>query len=112
MPKPFLREPYATLASELIQTMTAGLHEWRSDLDYPESGSDWRACIDAVLRKFDVKLRPLPLETKDIWEPEEVCPVCRKSVVNTGEVLTIIQRFDETKSIYAHKKCINRPENE
>jgi hypothetical protein len=35
MAKPQLTEPYATLEHQLIETMRAGLKEWRPDLDYP-----------------------------------------------------------------------------
>jgi hypothetical protein len=111
MPKPHLREPYATLASDLMETMIAGLHEWRSDLSYPESHSDLRGCIDAVLRKFDVKLRPVPLDRSEIWEKPETCPVCKLPLDQgpSASHVTQIQRFDETRSTYAHMGCIKRP---
>lgn len=113
MSKPSLREPFASLEAELVVTMTAGLHEWRSDLDYPQSYSDLSGCIRAVLRKFDVKLRPIPLERRDIEERDEVCPICRKNIHDTGNpelaTLTTIQRFDDTRQTYAHLACVNRP---
>lgn len=112
MPKPSLREPYASLFVDLAETMIGGLHEWRSDLSYPESHSDLRACLDAVFRKYDIKLRPVPLERKDIWAREDVCPVCQKSVEDTSETLTLIQRFDDTASRYAHLKCVNKPKEQ
>lgn len=59
MPKPQLREPHATLESELITTLLAGLKEWRPDLDYPESYSDMQACARAALRMFEIKRRPI-----------------------------------------------------
>jgi len=112
MPKPSLREPYATLAADLATTMIAGLHEWRADLSYPESHSDLRGCIDAVLRKYEVKLRDVPLDRSEIWEAPETCPVCQLplDLGPSASHVTRIQRFDETRSTYAHIKCINRPE--
>jgi hypothetical protein len=109
MAKPFLREPFATVASDLMETMIAGLHEWRPDLSYPQSHSDLRGCIDAVLRKYEVKLRAVPLDRKEIWELPEMCPICRQPT-GDGETVTDIRRFDETRQVYAHLKCVNRPE--
>ncbi len=63
MPKPSIIEPYASIEDELIQTMTAGLKEWRSDLNYPESYSDWQGCVRALFRRFEVTRRPLDLST-------------------------------------------------
>jgi hypothetical protein len=111
MPKPSLREPFATLTKDMMETMIAGLHEWRPDLDYPESHSDLRGCIDALLRKYDIKLRPVPLDRKDIWEPPEVCPVCRIPIDQgpSANYVTTIQRFDDTGSTSAHAACVVRP---
>ena len=70
MPKPRLIEPYGSLIPEIIETMTAGLHEWRPDLSYPESHSDWQACLMAFFRRYEVKRRPLDLITeKKCGEP-------------------------------------------
>lgn len=59
MAKPRLREPYDSLESELIETLLAGLKEWRPDLSYPESHSDMQACARAALRMFEIKRRPI-----------------------------------------------------
>jgi hypothetical protein len=108
MPKPSLREPYASIASDLMATMVAGLKEWRHDLDYPQSHSDLRGCIDAVLRKYEVKLRPVPLDRSEIWEPPETCPVCRLPIDQgpSASHCVTIQRFDETRSTLAHAGCV------
>src|SRR5690348_7405608 len=106
MPKPFLREPYASLESDIAATMIAGLKEWRRDLNYPESHSDLQGCIRALLRKYEVKLRAIPLDRKEITELPEVCPVCQKSVEN--DHVTTLKRFDETRQTYAHMKCVNK----
>lgn len=60
MPKPILAEPIRTLEAEIIETMIAGLHIWRSDLDYPQSHSDMQACVRALLTMYDVRRRTLP----------------------------------------------------
>jgi hypothetical protein len=75
MPKPCLREPYATLASDMTETFLAGCKRWRPDLGYPESHSDMRAGMDALLQMFEVKRRPIALAEKDIWAPTK-CPKC------------------------------------
>ena len=106
MAKPHLREPYASLESDLLTTLRAGLQEWRPDLDYPQSASDMQGAVRAVLRKYDVKLRPVPLDRDEINEPPETCPVCREPI--RGETATDIQRFDETRQTYAHLRCVNR----
>lgn len=109
MAKPFLREPYQSLYFALVETMTAGLKEWRSDLEYPESHSDWRSCIDAVMRKYDVKLRPIPLDRLEIWERNDMCPVCRKEI-GEGVHVTTLQRFDDSRQTYAHYTCVTPPD--
>ena len=59
MPKPFLKKEDALLENEVIQTLCAGLKEWRSDLDFPESYSDMQACVRGLFRMYEVKRRPL-----------------------------------------------------
>jgi len=76
MAKPELREPFASLESDLFATMQAGLHEWRADLDYPESYSDFQACFRALFRMYEVKRRPLAIRIEDIETPEPTCPWC------------------------------------
>jgi len=66
MPKPDVREPYKSLESDLFETMRAGLHEWRPDLDYPESFSDLQACLRAVFRMYEVRRRPVAIRIEDI----------------------------------------------
>ncbi len=68
MPKPHLREPYATLAGDMTETFLAGCRRWRSDLTYPESHSDMRAGMDALMQMFEIKRRPIALSEPDIWE--------------------------------------------
>lgn len=66
MPKPSLREPYATLENEIIDTLLAGHHEWRRDLAYPESHSDMQGAVRGLLRMFDVKRRPLAIPVREM----------------------------------------------
>lgn len=60
MPKPPLSEPYRTLEHDMIETMLAGLHQWRADLDYPQSQSDMQACVRGLLAMYEIKRRSLP----------------------------------------------------
>lgn len=108
MSKPHLREPFATLANEIALTMIAGLHEYRPDLNYPESASDLRGCIDALLRRFNVTPLAIPLDRAEIWERPEVCPVCKAPLDQgpSASNLVTIQRFDETRSTFAHRGCV------
>lgn len=62
MAKSKLREPFHTLESEIIETLIAGLHVWRPDLDGPESTSDWQGAVRGLLRMFDVHRLPLARE--------------------------------------------------
>jgi DnaJ-class molecular chaperone len=59
MPKPKLIEEESILEQQLIETMIAGLREWRSDLNYPQSHSDMQACVRGVLKMFSVKRLPI-----------------------------------------------------
>ncbi len=94
MPKPPLVPELALLEHEIIQTMTAGLHQWRSDLSYPASYSDMQACVRGLLVMFDVKRRPLPeplpspcefCKGTEEWRQDEVtvkkCPKCKHGKV-------------------------------
>lgn len=67
MPKPQLRHPYDQLTADIIETLRAGLKEWRPDLEYPASTSDMQGQVHALLRMFDVKRRPIALDYKDLW---------------------------------------------
>jgi hypothetical protein len=107
MPKPFLREPFATLAGELIETLIAGHKEWRPDLAYPESHSDMQAAVRAVIRKYDVKLRPVPLDSSEIVEPPSVCPVCK---LPTGSSVKTLGHIGAgRREVYAHPECVVFP---
>lgn len=76
MPKPPLREPFRTLELELIESMEAGLHEWRPDLAYPESYSDMQAAVRGVLKMFEIKRRPIGITDVAICEPRKTCAFC------------------------------------
>lgn len=60
MPKPFLVNDDAKLESDLIETLLAGLHEWRSDLAYPESHSDMQGAVRGLMKMYEIKRLPLP----------------------------------------------------
>lgn len=64
MPKPDLTPELGILESQLIETLQAGLHEWRPDLSYPQSYSDFQACVRGLLQMFEVKRLPLPRKLK------------------------------------------------
>ena len=70
MPKPSLSPPYDALERDIIETLLAGLKEWRPDLAHPESHSDMQGCVRALLVMYDVKRRPLPLKLPS------PCPDC------------------------------------
>ncbi len=71
MPKQSLKPPYRELEGQIIETLIAGHKEWRPDLAYPESRSDMQGAVRGLLRMFDVKRRPISLETKDLYESED-----------------------------------------
>lgn len=60
MPKPPLHGDLAHLECDIIDTLLAGLKQWRPDLRYPESHSDMQGCVRALLTMYEVKRRPLP----------------------------------------------------
>jgi hypothetical protein len=64
MPKPILAPEQDKLEKELIDTLLAGLKEWRPDLNYPESHSDMSACVRGIMRMFKIERSPLPIELK------------------------------------------------
>lgn len=70
MPKPTMLEADEKLERDIIETMLAGLKQWRPDLQYPESYSDTQGCVRALLMMFSIERRALvkPLRLK--------CPDC------------------------------------
>lgn len=66
MPKPFLIEEDSILERNIIETLIAGLHEWRNDLSYPESYSDMQACVRGLMKMYEIIRRPIavPLRIK------------------------------------------------
>ncbi len=54
MPKPLLAQPWDTLEHEVLKH---GLHEWRPDLNYPESMSDMQACVRGLMERYAVTRR-------------------------------------------------------
>lgn len=83
MPKPPLGPKYAALGDDVIETFLAGHHRWRPDLPYPESHSDMMGGVFALLLKYEVKLRPIPLSMVDILEPP--CPHLALEVSGDGQ---------------------------
>lgn len=65
-PKPFIKSEFG--AGEIINTLLAGHHYWRPDLEYPKSHSDMQGAVEGLLLKYEVKLRPLPLDRNDLYE--------------------------------------------
>lgn len=60
MPKPHLKEPVLTLESDIIDVLTAGLHQWRPDLEYPQSRSDMQGAVRNLISLFEIKRRLVP----------------------------------------------------
>lgn len=106
MPKPDLKEPFASLESELIEVLSAGHKQWRPDLDYPQSYSDMQGAVRAVIKAYDVKRRAISLESKDILAPPDACIVCKKSI-DFGTV-TDLGKINGKSPTYAHVTCVNR----
>lgn len=70
MPKPRLLPELEILESQIIESMIAGLHNWRADLQYPESHSDMQACVRGLLFMFAVQRSALPIK---LFGPCHVC---------------------------------------
>jgi hypothetical protein len=62
MAKRRLKEPTRQLEADIIETLIAGHKEWRPDLAYPESHSDMQGAVRGLLRMFEVRRRPLPVD--------------------------------------------------
>lgn len=60
MPKPAMSPELEALERDIIKSLTAGLKQWRSDLNYPESYSDMQGAVRGMLQMFDVERRALP----------------------------------------------------
>jgi hypothetical protein len=87
MPKAPLKPEFASLERQVIETMIAGHHIWRPDLNYPESHSDMQGCARGLLMMFEVKRRPLALALADIQVDPPVCVICgERSMIDWGGV--------------------------
>ncbi len=71
MPKPSLKPPYAALQDEIIRTFIAGHQQWRPDLPYPESHSDMEGGARALIKRFEITPRAVPLDWREIEEGHE-----------------------------------------
>jgi hypothetical protein len=71
MPKPSLKPAFADLEVEMIRTFLAGHKQWRPDLSYPESHSDMQAGIRALLKRYEITPRAVPLDWREIEETEK-----------------------------------------
>lgn len=60
MSKPQLFGDQNILERQIIETMVAGLQQWRPDLTYPASHSDLMACARGIMQMFDLERLPLP----------------------------------------------------
>ena len=67
MPKPSLEHPHDQLERDLIETLRAGLKQWRPDLNNPESFSDWQACVRGLLQMYEVKRRPIAIDISTLY---------------------------------------------
>ena len=92
MPKAPLKEEDRILESQMIATMLESFHNWRPDLNYPESHSDMESCVRGLMRMFEIKRRPLvvPLRIK--------CDACE----GLGYRIT---KSDENGSIRTEESC-------
>lgn len=70
MPKPDLKSPFSDLESEMIRTFLAGHHQWRPDLSYPQSHSDLQGGMRALIKRFNITPRDIPLDWREIEERE------------------------------------------
>lgn len=71
MSKPALKPDFAKLEADMMESFLAGHHEYRRDLKYPESHSDMQAGLRVLMRVFDIKRRPIPLDRSDIIAPAQ-----------------------------------------
>ena len=54
----------------MIRTFLAGHKQWRPDLLYPESYSDLQSGMRALLKRYEIVPRPIPLDWREIEERE------------------------------------------
>jgi hypothetical protein len=71
MPKAPMKQPYQSLAHDVIETLIASHKRWRPDLSYPESHSDMLGAVMGLLEMFEVKRRALPFRVPMHGDEEE-----------------------------------------
>lgn len=67
MAKRSLKPELSALEQDLLETFLAGHHMYRPDLLYPESHSDMYGGLRALIKRFDIKPRPIPLDWADMY---------------------------------------------
>jgi len=71
MSKPSLKEPFATLEHQIVETLLAGHKEWRPDLPYPQSHSDMHGAVRGLLRMFEVTRLPLARDLPTVCDSRD-----------------------------------------
>lgn len=71
MAKSSLKPEFDHLEAEILKTLLAGHHLARPDLSYPESHSDMQSGIRALLKRFEVTPRAVPLDWKDLFPTDK-----------------------------------------
>ncbi len=79
-PKPQLSD--SRFAPELLEAMVHGLHDWRPDLDFPESHSDMEACALQILARFSIVPRVTSFRAEDMTWPRD--PTAHGTVPSGG----------------------------
>ena len=89
-----LRVEYRPIYDDLIETL--------KERGFPESVSDLQWAVESIIRKYDMRLRPTPLDRDEVRMPNN-CPVCRRQ--NDGSV-KLIGRDSVGEEIHCHMGCI------
>lgn len=105
MPKPPLKAKFSRLEDDIIETLIAGHQQYRPDLPYPQSHSDLSGGVRALMRRFDIKPRAIPLDTDEMLQQERKCVVCGKTD-NTMWRTLAIHRDEDGQEAYAHADCV------
>lgn len=106
MPKPPLKAKFSRLEDEIIETFLAGHHQYRPDLPYPQSRSDLSGGVRALMKTFDIKRRPIPLDTMEMLQDiDRKCVVCGKTD-NTMWRSLRVGRDEDGQEVMAHADCV------
>jgi hypothetical protein len=98
-----LREPFDALERDIAATIIGATKGTDTPSAYALAPG-----IEALIRKYEIALRPVPLDRDEVREEwPRICPVCCKAIMQGGTVYEL--RIAGRREQHAHIECVAPP---